>query len=216
MKKVITVALALAVLSGCQTTRQNAMTGETEMNSTTSGSLWGCAGGAIIGAIANKGNGALVGCAAGGAVGGAVGYQVDKQEDLLREELKNSGVSVKRNGKNIELLLQGDITFNTGNANIKEGMNPAFRSIVKVMNEYKDTNLIIVGHTDATGSVDYNQKLSEVRAKSVQSKLNGYGLSRSRTFAEGYGEMNPLCENKTEQGKACNRRVELIITPKEK
>lgn len=215
MKKLISVILVTSLfLSGCQLTRQNAMTGEEETNSTTNGVLLGCLGGAIAGALINKGKGAAVGCAGGGAVGGAIGYNMDQQEEELRKELRHSGVKIKRNGNNIELILDGDITFATGSSQVSRSASNSFKSIVKVMNEFEDTNLIISGHTDSLGATQYNQTLSETRAKAVQHKLNSYGLSRNRTFSEGYGELSPLCSNNSKQGRACNRRVELLISPK--
>jgi len=216
MKKLLITGFIIVSLSlsGCSLTRTNAMTGEEETNSTTNGALFGCLGGAIAGALINRGKGAAIGCAAAGTVGAVVGSEMDKQEELLRKELRSSGVIVKRSGNNIKLILDGDITFTSGSAQVSSSMKPTFKSIVKVMNNFKKTNLIIIGHTDSQGSTQYNQNLSEVRAKSVQQNLNGYGLARNRTFTDGFGESSPLCSNSTTQGRACNRRVELVISPK--
>lgn len=209
------IMASVVTLTGCQTTRTNATTGEIETNSATSGAAIGCFTGALIGAIANKGKGAAIGCAAGGGIGLAVGHNMDQQEEALRRELVSTGVQVKRDGNNINLVLKGDITFDTGKTHLSPSIKPALRSVVKVMNEYPDTELIISGHTDSVGSEILNQQLSEARAKTVQNYLNQSGLSRTRTHAEGYGELAPLCSNSTEKGKSCNRRVELTIIPKE-
>ena len=207
----LSVIIATLAISGCQTTRINAMTGEEETNDTTSGLLIGCLGGAVVGALINKGKGAAIGCAGGAVVGGAVGNKLDKQEEMLRAELRNSGVRIKRYDDRIELLLDGDISFSTGSTQVSNGTITTLKSVVKVMKDFKDTTISVLGHTDSKGSVQYNQNLSEARAKSVQSILNRYGLPRNRTTSEGYGEMSPLCDNATSQGRACNRRVELII-----
>lgn len=201
----------IIALAGCQTTRQNAMTGETETNSATTGAVGGCVVGAIAGAVINKEKGALIGCGAGGAVGYAVGNNLDEQEAALREELVHSGVQIKRTDEKIELILSGDISFESGKTELSNSIKPSLKSIVKVMNEFDDTALIISGYTDSVGSAEYNKQLSESRAMAVQQYLNINGLSYSRTKAQGYGEFSPRCSNETEAGKRCNRRVELTI-----
>lgn len=209
----ITSILTLAV-TGCQTTRQNAYTGESEMNDTTSGALIGCATGALAGALINKGKGAAIGCAAGGAGGAAIGYQMDKQEAMLRQELVNSGIQIKRVGEQIKLVMSGDITFKTGRSDLTPSILPSLRSVAKVMNNFEDTMLIVEGHTDSVGKDAYNMQLSSVRAQTVQREIAVSGLSYSRIKAEAYGEMRPLCSNNTKSGQACNRRVELLIVPR--
>lgn len=204
-----------AMLSGCQATqRTNAMTGEQETNSATKGFLAGCVGGAVIGAIADDGKGAAIGCAAAGAAGGAIGYKMDQQEEILRQELVGTGVQIKRVGEDkIELVLAGDISFATGSTKLAEGIKPALRSVVKVMNEFEDTDLVISGHTDSVGSESSNQQLSKTRAMAVQNYLSENGLAYGRTHAQGFGELMPKCSNDTKEGQACNRRVELTIVP---
>lgn len=213
LKAIALSCIVVVAVTGCQTTRQNAMTGETETNAKTKGAITGCLGGAIIGAIANDGKGAAIGCAGGGAVGFGVGAYMDNQEEVLRQELVNSGVQVKRVGDQIQLVLDSDITFASGKADVSPAIAPSLRSIAKVMNEFDETMIVVSGHTDSTGSEEYNQRLSEIRAQSVQTELNRAGVGRNRTSVEGYGEMKPLCDNKTAAGRSCNRRVELMIVP---
>lgn len=213
MKKILLVTLLASIVSltGCETTRQNAMTGETENSASTIGTVGGCIGGAIIGGIINNGKGAAIGCAAGGGAGYLVGANMDKQESALRQELTNSGVQIERIGDKIKLIFNGDITFNKNEATLNPSVYRSLNSIVKVMNEYPKTTLLIEGHTDSDGSATYNKELSEFRALSVQKYLNVQGLSRNRTEAVGLGKMFPKCDNKTVAGKTCNRRVELTI-----
>lgn len=210
------VALSISVLlAGCQTTRTNAMTGEEETNSATKGLLGGCLAGAVAGGLINDGKGAAIGCVGGGAVGYAVGANFDKQEEALRQELVGTGVQIRRIGEDkIELVLAGDVTFASGSSSLSAGIKPSLRSVVKVMNEFDDTALVISGHTDSSGSAEFNKSLSETRAMSVKNYLNEQGLSYNRTHSQGFGEMTPKCDNKTATGKACNRRVELMIVPK--
>lgn len=211
-KKVMLVGLIALMATGCQSTRQNAMTGEDETNGLTKGVLGGCVGGAIIGAIANKGTGAAVGCVAGGAVGGVIGNNMDQQEADLRKELLDTGVQIQRVGEDqIKLVLDGDITFASGKTDVSNSIKPTLSSIAKVMEEYDDTKLVIEGHTDSVGSDSSNKNLSYTRAAAVEKEMARRGLSRDRMEITGFGEMIPICTNKTKAGQACNRRVELKI-----
>lgn len=213
MKKIIALSLICMSLVGCQVTRQNAITGEYETNSTVKGGLLGCVAGAVVGGALNGGKGAAIGCGAGGGAGLFVGNNFDKQEAELRKQLLNSGVQVKRQGNEIRLIMNGAITFNTGKSSLKQAVYPKLRSIVTVMNRYPDTVLLVEGHTDSVGSSARNKELSFYRAQSVKTALNTMGLSSTRTDITGYGESMPICSNKTEQGRQCNRRVELRILP---
>lgn len=215
-KKSVMASILVSVISltGCQTNSTNAYTGESETNNVVKNGAMGCLAGALVGAIANKGKGAAIGCVAAGGVGMAIGHSMDKQEAALRQELINTGVQIERNEDNIKLLIQGDISFDTGKTVLSSSIKPALNSVVKIMNNFNDTELIITGHTDSVGSSVSNQALSEARAKVVQAYLNQRGLSRSRTYSEGYGELSPICSNETKQGRECNRRVELTLIGK--
>ncbi|WP_159654658.1 OmpA family protein [Vibrio atypicus] len=220
MKK-ITLALAVAIaLSGCQATqRQNATTGESETNSATSGAIIGAIAGAAIGVATgddakDRRKRALIGAAGGAAVGGGVGYYFDQQEAALREELMNSGVQVQRVGENQLLLrLENGIGFNSSSYDLDPSIHKTLRGVARILVEYPDTSLVIEGHTDSTGSDTTNQILSERRAESVRSYLVGQGVAAGRAIARGNGERYPLCTNKTTEGRACNRRVEIQILP---
>ncbi|WP_117235258.1 OmpA family protein [Vibrio maerlii] len=220
MKK-ISVALALLVaLTGCQATqRQNATTGETETNSATKGAVIGAIGGAAIGLATGKDaddrrKRALIGAGAGGAIGGGVGYYFDQQEAALREELKASGVQVKRVGENqLVLVMENGIGFRSGDYNLDASIFNTLNGVARILVEYPETSLQVVGHTDSTGSDATNQTLSEQRANSVRSYLVSQKVASGRIFATGYGERYPICDNGTSEGRACNRRVEISIQP---
>jgi len=219
--KKITLALAVAIaLSGCQATqRQNATTGESETNSATSGAIIGAIAGAAIGVATgddakDRRKRALIGAAGGAAVGGGVGYYFDQQEAALREELMNSGVQVQRVDENQLLLrLENGIGFNSSSYDLDPSIHKTLRGVARILVEYPDTSLVIEGHTDSTGSDTTNQILSERRAESVRSYLVGQGVAAGRAIARGNGERYPLCTNKTTEGRACNRRVEIQILP---
>ena len=217
----MSIALALVLaLTGCQATqRQNATTGEYETNSTTLGAITGAVAGAAIG-LATGDNAkerrqrALIGAAAGGATGAGVGYYFDQQEAALRRELKNSGVQVQRVGENQLLLrMENGIGFDTNSYQLTSSIHNTLRGVARILVEYPDTSLVIEGHTDSTGRESTNQILSERRAESVRSFLVSQNVAAGRAIARGNGERYPLCDNKTSQGRACNRRVEIQILP---
>ena len=220
MKKSPLIVAALVLLSGCETTqRQNATTGEMETNSTTKGALIGAVSGALVGLATGdnateRGQHALIGAAAGGAAGAGVGYYFDQQEAALREELKNSGVQVRRVGENqLVLVMENGIGFQTNSYMLDSSIYKTLNGVAKILVEYPETQLVIDGHTDSTGSESYNQQLSLQRAGSVQAYLMGQDVAPKRLAVRGFGEAAPICDNSTAQGRTCNRRVEITILP---
>ena len=138
---------------------------------------------------------------------------MDKQEEEFREELADSGVKVIRDGDNLRLQLPSNITFATGSANISQSFNPVLDDVARVLKKYEKTTMLIEGHTDSTGSAEYNQQLSLNRANAVRNNLVGNGVDSRRVTTEGYGESMPVADNDTESGRQLNRRVELRIVP---
>jgi len=223
MKKLL-LPLTIAVLfSGCAATqRQDATTGENETNSATKGAIIGAVSGALIGLATGddadeRRKRALIGAAAGGAVGAGVGYYFDQQEAALRQELLNSGVQVKRVGEDqLVLVMENGIGFQTDSSLLNSSIYNSLNGVARVLVEYPETQLIIEGHTDSTGSDDYNQRLSQQRADSVRSYLVGQKVASARLFTQGQGERMPICDNSTAAGRTCNRRVEISIFPAQK
>ena len=175
--------------------------------------------GAVTGALLGKGTGDhdksryVWGAAVGALAGGAIGSYMDKQEEEFREELADSGVKVIRDGDNLRLQLPSNITFATGSANISQSFNPVLDDVARVLQKYEKTTMLIEGHTDSTGSRDYNQLLSERRAGSVRDFLLNQGIEPKRTRAVGYGPRYPIASNDTAGGREQNRRVELTLVP---
>lgn len=213
MKRVIVTLSIAALLSGCQATqRQNATTGETETNSTTKGALAGMLAGAAIGAATGNSSDALRGAAIGGVVGGSAGYYMDQQEQALRQQLVSSGVQVERiNEKELKLIMENGIGFDSGSYHLSSAIYPTLNSVALILAEYPDTRLEIKGHTDSSGNESNNQTLSEERAQSVGNYLINQKVISGRVVTQGFGERYPVCDNKTTQGRACNRRVEINI-----
>jgi len=178
--------------------------------------------GAVTGALLGKGTGDhdksryVWGAAVGALAGGAIGSYMDKQEEEFREELADSGVKVIRDGDNLRLQLPSNITFATGRANISQSFNPVLDDVARVLKKYEKTTMLIEGHTDSTGSAEYNQQLSLNRANAVRNNLVGNGVDSRRVTTEGYGESMPVADNDTESGRQLNRRVELRIVPNTK
>ena len=213
-KTLLIGCLAFLVVA-CTTT--NPYTGEKELNKTTQGSLWGAFGGALLAAAVSdkkdRKKRMLQGAGIGALGGGAVGAYMDKQENQLRQQLQGSGVSVTRDGDNIILNMPSNITFDTDSHQLKNQFHNTLDSVVLVLNEYKSTMITVMGHTDSTGSEQYNQNLSVQRAISVANYLSNKGVAQQRLAASGYGEAFPVAPNDTKEGRARNRRVEVQLEP---
>ena len=210
--------LGASLLSGCATTTRDPYTDQERTSRATQGAVIGGVVGAIGGAVTGDNSRertrrALVGAAAGGLVGGGIGYYMDQQEEMLRQRLRNSGVSVTRIGDQIILNMPGNITFATDSQDINRNFYPVLNSVGLVLAEFNKSSVEISGHTDSTGSSDYNQRLSEQRAQSVASYLISGGVQASRLFVLGRGESAPIASNDTPQGRQTNRRVEIRILP---
>ncbi|MCL2338926.1 MAG: OmpA family protein [Proteobacteria bacterium] len=216
-KKFVLCALALSVLTGCVT---DAYTGERRTSDTAKGAgigaLGGAALGAGIGALTGGGKGALTGAAigagSGALVGGGIGLYMDNQNAELRQQLAGTGVSVTKNPDNsITLNMPGDVTFATGSAVITSNFYPVLDSVATVLKKYKNTTIMVAGHTDSTGGSATNNPLSQQRASAVATQLIASGVSGSRIQTAGYGSAYPIADNATVAGRAANRRVEIRI-----
>jgi len=102
------------------------------------------------------------------------------------------------------------ILFDVDKASLKPASEKPLQEIVKLLRDYPDLKLELQGHTDNQGSADYNRDLSQRRAESVKAYLIAYGTDTSRLEAKGYGLSQPVASNDTEEGRAKNRRVELV------
>jgi len=200
----------LITLAACTT---NPYTGERQ---TSKAAMYGGGAAALCGLIgaadsSKHARNAALGC---GLVGAGVGAYMDVQEAKLREQLAGTGVSVSREGDNIRLIMPSNITFETDQYRLKSSFYSALNSVGNVLAKYYDTTLRVTGHTDDTGSDQYNQELSERRARSVADYLVTQGVEQQRLFVEGAGESQPIADNASPNGRAQNRRVELYILPK--
>ena len=207
-----TAALGLVLASGCQTL--DPYTGEQKTSNATKGAAIGAAAGAAGAAIiSGKRKNVLIAAGVGALVGAGVGNYMDRQETALRERLQATGVSVTRYEDVIVLNMPGNVTFATNSADVTAGFYPVLDSVAIVLNEYDRTYVDVVGHTDSTGRAGYNQTLSEQRAGSVAAYLESREVIQERLLISGLGQNQPVADNTTPNGRALNRRVEIVLTP---
>lgn len=212
----LTGALMLSV-SGCSTL--DPYTQQSKTSNATKGALGGALAGAVIGALTNTSSGnqaaknAMIGAGIGALAGGSVGYYMDQQEAKLRAQLEGSGVSVTRVGNDIILNMPGNITFATDSSNINSNFYNVLNSVTLVLNEFDKTYVNVQGHTDSTGSDEYNMTLSQARANSVAQYFVSQQILAQRLIVQGYGESMPMADNSTDYGRQQNRRVEIKLSP---
>jgi outer membrane protein OmpA-like peptidoglycan-associated protein len=214
LKKLFVISLVLAVV-GCTT---NPYTGEREASNLGKGAGIGAAVGAVVGALTGDDSDerrkrALIGAGVGALAGGGVGAYMDAQENKLRQQLQGTGVSVTRMGDDLVLNMPGSITFGVDQADLRPDFGPVLDSVSLVLKEYPKTLIDVTGHTDSTGSVDHNMRLSDRRAQSVATYLRGTGVQGARIETLGVGPHYPVAENTSASGRQLNRRVELVLKP---
>jgi outer membrane protein OmpA-like peptidoglycan-associated protein len=211
---VLAATLSAVLLAGCASIEQTATSPDREK--TRKGAGYGAAAGAVIGLLTggnDKFQAAMIGAAAGALVGGSVGYYQDKQEAKLRQQLAGSGVDVVRQGDNITLDMPGNVTFALDSASLNADFYAVLNKVAATLREYDKTVIEVAGHTDSSGSDQYNQQLSERRANAVAQYLAAQGVPSTRMVTIGAGEGHPVASNDTPEGRAQNRRVEITIVP---
>ncbi|WP_422342630.1 OmpA family protein [Parasphingorhabdus sp.] len=204
---------ALTLASGCTT---NPETGNRVLSKAAIGGIGGALGGYLLGDIIggrNDRTAKIVGAGLGGLAGAGVGYYMDEQEKKLREQTAGTGIDVTRDGDNLILNMPSNVTFPVNSAAIEPQFQETLGSVANTLSQYEKSYIDIYGHTDSTGTDEYNQSLSERRASSVANFLSNSGVQSARIETRGYGESQPIASNSTEEGRAANRRVELKIVP---
>jgi len=209
----VVAAASLTFVAACDTTGPN------QMQNTQQGALIGAGAGALLGAITNndgtvreRNQAALIGAALGAGVGAGVGNSLDRQAEELRRALR-SDVGVSNNGNNLVVVLSQDLLFATNSTQVSGTSQNELRIVANSLNQYPNTTVNVIGHTDNVGDASFNQGLSERRAQAVASILRGGGVSGNRIRSIGAGENNPIASNLNASGRQMNRRVEIVITP---
>ena len=187
------------------------------LSKTQQGALIGAGAGALAGALSrgdgNRDQGALVGAVVGGAIGAGIGYSLDQQEADLRRDIGNDNVQITNTGDRLIVSLPQDLLFATDSFAVRPDLQDDLYSVAGNLRQYPNSTIQVVGHTDSDGDAAYNQQLSERRANAVANILINAGVPSGRLQTFGRGESQPIASNLSADGKARNRRVEIVILP---
>ena len=214
INKIVAVVFAASVLVSCDAI-QNA-------NNKQKGAVIGSASGAAIGGVignntgdGNSALGAIIGGVVGGAAGAYIGNRMDKQAKQIESEVPGAEVERVGEGINVTFDENSGVYFATEKYNINAKSEENLNKLAGIFKEYPDTNILVEGHTDNTGSESYNLTLSKNRAQAVTNYLVDHGISASRFDTKWYGEAQPKYDNTTAEGRSKNRRVEIAIVANE-
>ncbi len=211
MKKTIVALLSVALLAmslGCSSWSRKEK-----------GAAIGAGSGAVVGGLIGKaaGNtmlGAILGAAVGGAAGAYIGNYMDKQAAEMQRDLE--GAKVERVGEGIKITFDSGLLFDVDKAEVKPQSKENLRKLATILQKYEDTNILLEGHTDDTGSDEHNLNLSRSRAQSVATFLYGLKINPARFAIMGYGESQPIATNDNAEGRQMNRRVDLAVMANDK
>ncbi|TCK04659.1 OmpA family protein [Phorcysia thermohydrogeniphila] len=232
-KALALLTLSVFFVSGCATTQEG------QTSKTATGAVIGAVVGGALGAAtgpkgANKGKRVLIGAAIGALVGGAIGYALEQQakelgEDLGVEPIDNTNPEVKpkeppiseskpvavvKEPEKVRVVLKNSLLFDFNSYELKPSAKETLRRVASTLTAHPDTVIVIAGFTDSTGSFSYNVGLSEKRAEAVKNELVLNGVDPTRILVFGCGPKKPIAPNNTEEGRALNRRVEILVYPK--
>lgn len=209
IKPIATLAAAALAVSACTTDSIS------QANKSQTGAVLGGAIGGLIGASSddNKLLKGIVGAGIGAAAGGVIGNQLDKQAGDLRRDIGNEDVEIVNTGEELRVTMPQDLLFAVNRSDLRSDLRFDLVALADNLQDYPDTTVNIAGHTDDTGSESLNYDLSERRAQAVAFTLEDAGVSSSRIRSFGQGESRPVASNITEEGRAQNRRVEIVIRP---
>jgi outer membrane protein OmpA-like peptidoglycan-associated protein len=188
-------------------------------NKTTRGAVIGGAGGAVVGGVIGHAAGstllgAILGAAVGGAAGAFIGNYMDKQAAEMQRDLE--GAEVQRIGEGIKITFDSGILFDIDKSDLRPVSQTNLADLAKILNKYPDTNILIEGHTDNTGSDDHNMTLSKDRAQAVAFYMATLEVKSARFSTAGYGETQPIVTNDTPEGRQKNRRVDIAVIANDK
>ena len=188
-------------------------------NKTTRGAVIGGAGGAVLGGVIGHAAGstllgAILGAAVGGAAGAFIGNYMDKQAAEMQRDLE--GAEVQRIGEGIKITFDSGILFDIDKSELRPVSKTNLAELAKILNKYPDTNILIEGHTDNTGSDDHNMTLSKDRAQAVALYMATLDVKSARFSTAGYGETQPIVMNDTPEGRQKNRRVDIAVMANDK
>ncbi len=209
-QKLLALAMAAIMLAGCAADDPN--------RRAKTGAAVGAVVGAVIGHQIDHESGRFVGAAIGAMAGAAVGDYMDDQqrefEKALEEERRQHQIEVERlKDESLKIDISSEVSFDFDSAEIKPAFRATLDKVADILKRYDRTVVHVIGHTDNIGTEEYNQRLSERRARAVANYLVARGVARERLRWEGRGEREPRASNETAAGRQLNRRVELIVKP---
>lgn len=199
---VLAVLLALGVAACASLSRK-------EKGAIIGASAGGIAGGVIGNQTGSTTRGAIIGAVVGGTIGAVIGHQMDQQAKELKQDIP--GATVTRVGEGIAVTFASGLLYDFDSDVVRADAAQNLRNLAASLQKYPNTDLLIVGHADAVGTSEYNQGLSQRRARSAANYLAAQGVSSGRLQSVGRGETEPLATNDTEAGRQLNRRVEIAI-----
>ncbi|MDG2463284.1 MAG: OmpA family protein [Planktomarina sp.] len=206
---------ALLILSGCVTPESaaNSKPGDNTTAGTIMGGLIGTIAGMEMSSKGDRKKGAIVGAIVGAAAGNAMGQTLDEQAADLRRDLNNNQVNVTNTGSELIVTMPQDILFALDSAAVRSDLRRDLGVVAGNLQAYPNSTISIEGHTDNTGTANYNRILSQRRANAVADILVNNGVPPARLYAVGRGENEPVASNLSVTGRAQNRRVEIVIRP---
>ncbi|MGB5556444.1 MAG: OmpA family protein [Paracoccaceae bacterium] len=215
--KVPALAATAAILALTACTDVNTSTTNPKQR-TAEGAGLGALAGATLGGIAadnrkERQRNIILGGLAGAAVGAVIGGTLDQQAADLQRSIGNDRVTIVNTGNALIVTMPQDILFDVDSASLRADLRADLRALAKNLQDYPNSTVQVIGHTDNTGAAAYNQNLSARRASAVAGVLINRGVSAGRVIAIGRGETQPIASNLTPQGRAQNRRVEIVIRP---
>jgi outer membrane protein OmpA-like peptidoglycan-associated protein len=208
--RISTIALGVLVTAGSE----SILTGCQSLSNKERGAIIGAGAGAAVGGVignqtGSTARGAIIGAVVGGVAGGIIGHQMDQQAKEIKQQIP--GAVVERVGEGIQVTFDSGLLFDYDSDRIKPAAAENLRNLARSLNNYPNTDLVIVGHTDNVGSDDYNADLSQRRSRAAANYLASLGVNASRLKTYGRGESEPVAENTSDAGRQQNRRVEVAI-----
>ncbi|MFH2108565.1 MAG: OmpA family protein [Chrysiogenia bacterium] len=211
MKRIVTLFVVVVFIL--------AAVGCASWSKTAKGGVIGGAGGAVLGglighAAGNTVLGAIIGAAVGGAAGAVIGSYMDKQAKEMQRDIE--GAEVQRIGEGIKITFDSGILYDIDKSDLRPVSKTSLAKLATILNKYPDTNILIEGHTDDTGSDEHNMTLSKERAQSVSLYLATHNVQSARFSVTGYGEAQPIVTNDSVEGRQKNRRVDIAVIANDK
>lgn len=209
---VVAALCAALTLGGCAAYQRNPRAAQGAVLGAAGGAAAGSAVGAIVGGRKGAAQGAAIGAVLGGLTGAGIGSYLDRQAEEMEAILAEQD-ELRRRQNQLEVVMASDILFESGKAYLHAGARDKLQRLAAVLNRYPETRIEIIGHTDSRGSDEYNYNLSKQRAEAVAAVLIENGVNPARIRTRGEGESRPVAPNDTPEGRARNRRVEILLTP---